>query len=258
MRVNPYQVEVVSPPELTAAQLLDMQRLSVESLAADFADAPVTGVEDYEAATRSLRADLNTGTKPGGLLYSGARQRFEGQATALVIDNEDNTLVASLTFADNVSSNLPGLAGSAEMAAKLRMPDMPLEGAQRFIKSRYRYLGQMSVSGRLRQELAEADDTDEASILDALVARAARDALPQQRASAFSRRQEGLWRRALNNAGLEAVGIVRDDDQPFGEGGPRTTLEWWQADRSGDIAAKIGAMRNGEVMLAAAEVELKS
>ena len=256
MRVNPYQVEVVGASDLTGWQELDLVALAKESLAADNDTVEPAYIARYQIATRGLYQDLNTGTYPGGPLDSGARQRFSNQATALVIDNERNALVASLTFADNASSRKTGIVATAEIKAKLGMPDMPVEKAQRFIRSRYRYLGQISVSNLLRQELAEADP-DEASILDALVARAARDALPQQRVSAFTWRQEILQKRTLDNAGLENEGVVGKAYQPFGPDNPPVILEHWQADRAGDIAGKVGAMRHGEIMLAAAGVELR-
>jgi hypothetical protein len=217
---------------LTVDQRLDVVELVDNSVRADF---PGRSTQEYNKfGLEAQRMRHNPNLAVGGPLLRG-KQRFAHPLSVLAIRN--NSVVAHLSVAENVSSSRPAPLAQLEMEAKLRSDKLLA------IRHRYMWLGYAAMSPGFRAELADTS-SDEVNNLDVMIALASSRHDARQPVSAYPWEAEGLWKDELASIGL-AYQDEKSSTQPFSSDGDVIYVEHWNAEAveevQGRIAVKYGA-----------------
>jgi hypothetical protein len=193
--------------ELRNGELNQIGTLVRQSVAIDYPERPRAHISRFEREAAKSRHNLNMAV--GGALF-GPNQRFARQRDILAYapsaEGKEPHLLAYLAVADNVSSQRPGAAGQAEMAAKLWLP------TGEAVAHRHRWFGQAAYGEEAREQFGEPVEDGAgaaATPLDVMMSLGLKRAHLDQPTSAYPWQGERLWRGQLRSASLHPA---REED----------------------------------------------
>lgn len=142
-----FQYRVIPSQRLKTRQRDAIRNLAARSITVDYPERSSKGLNYFLAHNAVGNPNRGVG---GPLLRAG-----QAYARALyVLAIRDDEPIISLPMADNASSRKPGLAGAAEIQAKLYVPEL---AGKQLIEHRYAWLGYAALAPELHQEIVEEE-----------------------------------------------------------------------------------------------------